>query len=210
MYATGDERCPVKHFRLYTSKRPPSLRCSGPLYLSVIEKPANDDVWFKIAPMGINYLGSIVSDIIADSSIATDKKYSNHTVRKTTFKKMRSEGLSREQIRVVTGHKNIESMDAYDSGEDEALETPSNALTKKAPARPSSTIATTRLPTSEIKFTMEVPLSPVDETVPEKIVPPAQPQQPQHQIIHGDVINKHINNSSYINLPTFSSSQNSQ
>ena len=99
-----------------------------------------------------------MSDIIADSSIATDKKYSNHTVRKTTFKKMRSEGLSREQIRVVTGHKNIESMDAYDSGEDEALETLSNALTKKAPARPSSTIATTTLPTSEIEFTMEVPL----------------------------------------------------
>ena len=123
---------------------------------------------------------------------------------------MRSEGLSREQIRVVTGHKNIESMDAYDSGEDEALETLSNALTKKAPARPSSTIATTTLPTSENEFTMEVPLSPVDETVPEKIVPPAQPQQPQHQIIHGDVINIHINNSSYINLPTFSSSQNSQ
>ena len=40
MFETRNDRCPVKSFRAYLTKRPADLRTSGPFYLVVIYNPS--------------------------------------------------------------------------------------------------------------------------------------------------------------------------
>ena len=129
-------RCPVTIFELYKSKRPKSIRDKGALYLSPITRPATD-VWYKDSQMGVNKLSSIVKYVIKGSPLESNgKRYSNHSVRKATVKKLRSQGISKEDVRTVTGHKQSESLDAYDSGDENTLyqlsTTLSGANAKKA------------------------------------------------------------------------------
>ena len=99
MYATGGQWCPVKIFLLYQSKRPEKLRYFGPLYLSIIDQPKNGEIWYKNTRMGINTLWSIVKQIVKGSPLERNgKRYTNHSVRKTTVKKMRASGIAKEDI----------------------------------------------------------------------------------------------------------------
>ena len=118
IYRTNLSRCPFTIFKIYKSKRPESLKDEGPLYLSPISRPATD-VWYKSdIPMGINKLSTVVKDVIKGSPLENNgKRYTNHSIRKTTVKKLRSQGIPKEDVRTVTGHKRSDSLDAYDSGD---------------------------------------------------------------------------------------------
>ena len=60
---------------------------------------------------------SVVADTILESS---DKKSSNHSVRKTVERKLKKANVERSGIVKVTGHKNIQSLNDYDeANEDE-------------------------------------------------------------------------------------------
>ena len=68
--------------------------------------------------MGINKLSTVVKDVIKGSPLENNgKRYTNHSIRKTTVKKLRSQGIPKEDVRTVTGHKRSDSLDAYDSGD---------------------------------------------------------------------------------------------
>ena len=49
----------------------------------------------------------------------TKKQYTNHSIRKTTVKKLKKAGVSATEIMAITGHKNQQSLADYDKLNDE-------------------------------------------------------------------------------------------
>ena len=79
---TTMERCPIRIFKFYLSKRRLELRNNGPLYLSVITDPSSE-VWHKIVSMGINKINNLMKKMIRSSPLSvTNKKITNHSARK--------------------------------------------------------------------------------------------------------------------------------
>ncbi|XP_066920125.1 uncharacterized protein KIAA1958-like [Clytia hemisphaerica] len=119
MFANGSSRCPLMIYKTYLSKRPLSLRHSGPLYLSINHKTTTN-VWFKNQKMGQNTIDTIMKRMVESSTLSTTttKKLSNHTVRKTGIKRMKANSIPRSEIITVTGHKSEAGLDPYDSGDE--------------------------------------------------------------------------------------------
>ena len=49
----------------------------------------------------------------------TRKHYTNHSIRKTTVKKLKKAGVSTTEIMAITGHKNQQSLADYDEIDDD-------------------------------------------------------------------------------------------
>ena len=80
MYSTdGGKSDPVRLFKLWL--RPEGMKDTGPLYLSVINRPQSPDVWYTKIRMGQNTIGNIMKSMA--SCLKTNKKLTNHTMRKT-------------------------------------------------------------------------------------------------------------------------------
>ena len=81
MFQTGEGKCPVALFRQYISRRPPNLRTSGPFYLSIkYNRRADDEIWYKVQPMGENKINSMMKSTISGTSLETfEKRFSNHS-----------------------------------------------------------------------------------------------------------------------------------
>lgn len=133
MFQTGGERCPVALFRKYLSRRPQTLQRSGPFYLSVkSNRRANDEIWYKVQPMGVNKINSMMKDIIAGTSLETsEKRFSNHSARKTVVNQMKKANLERSAIAKVTGHRNIQSLNDYDEADEDEQRDLSWAISKR-------------------------------------------------------------------------------
>ena len=111
MFQAGGKRCPVVLFRQYISRRPPNLRTSGPFYLSIkYNRGSSDEIWYKVQPMGENKINSKMKNIISENTHeSSEKRFSNHSARKTLVSKMKKANLERSSIAKVTGHGNIQS-----------------------------------------------------------------------------------------------------
>jgi len=59
---------------------------------------------------------SVVANTILESS---DKKFTNHSARKTVVTKLKKANVERSGIVKVTGHKTIQSLDDYDEANEE-------------------------------------------------------------------------------------------
>lgn len=116
-------RCPVTIFKLYISKRPLTLRESGPLYLAPIDNPITD-IWYKKAPMGMNTINNLMKTMIQNSPLAStiNKKITNHSARKTVVKKLKKANVPKCDIIAITGHTTEAGLDAYDSGNEDHQE----------------------------------------------------------------------------------------
>ena len=116
MFAVGGERCPVALFKQFVSRRPQTLKTTSPFYLSIkTNRKPDDNVWFKVQPMGKNKINNMMKSIVADSILeSSDKKFTNHSARKTVVSKLKKANVERSGIVKVTGHKNIQSLDDYD------------------------------------------------------------------------------------------------
>ena len=68
-------------FKFKLSKRPVGMKNTGPLYLSVINRPQSPDVWYTKIRMGQNTIGNIMRSMA--SCLKTNKKLTNHSMRKT-------------------------------------------------------------------------------------------------------------------------------
>ena len=68
MFETQSERCPVKLFQKYLSKRPVGTEKSGPFYLQPIENPLTN-IWYKKTPIGVNGINSMMKDLISNSRL---------------------------------------------------------------------------------------------------------------------------------------------
>ena len=123
MYETCSERCPLKIFEMYVSKRPLLKKTSGPLYLTSIDNPKNDNIWYNNMRLGVDTINNIMKNMFLNSPAASNtKKITNHSVRKTNVSKLRAAGFEKCEIKNVTGHRNVQGLDPYDEGNPDNLQ----------------------------------------------------------------------------------------
>ncbi|KAK3732358.1 hypothetical protein QZH41_006621 [Actinostola sp. cb2023] len=116
MFATGGERCPVKLFKTFLSRRPEDMKANGPFYLAVIERPKTV-VWYKRQTMGVNTINLFMKNMASEAEI-DGKRLTNHSARKTLVKKLKAANLPRSAIIGVTGHTNERSLADYEEGDE--------------------------------------------------------------------------------------------
>ena len=108
MYSTdGGKTDPVRLFKLWLSKRPEGMKDTGPLYLSIINRPKSPDVWYTKFRMGENSIGNIMKSMAFC-------QLTNHSMRKTLVSKLKKSGQPRNVICEITGHARESSLDDYD------------------------------------------------------------------------------------------------
>ena len=133
MFATGDSRCPAL-FKSYLAKRPEDLKLSGPFYLACIDNPTKTDVWYKKSRMGTNAISRIMATMKENSPLqemCPDKRLSNYSVRKTVVRKLKASGVPKSEIITITGHQQEQSVEAYDSRNEEEQHQLSNIIDGK-------------------------------------------------------------------------------
>ena len=96
MFAVGGERCPVALFKQFVSRRPQNLKTTGPFYLSIkTNRKPDDNVWFKVQPMGENKINDMMKSIVANTILeSSDKKFTNHSARKTVVSKLKKANVT--------------------------------------------------------------------------------------------------------------------
>ena len=134
MVATGCERCPVKLFDLYMSKRPEHMKTSGRFYLN----PKNNttlanDVCYMVTGVGKNKICSIMKLIVKDTPLEhCGLKFTNHSGRKTVIKKLKHAKVPESSIIKLTGHTTEKGLRNYDPGDDGEFTSMSHAITGTA------------------------------------------------------------------------------
>ena len=137
MFATGNKRCPVALLKKYLDKRPAELKTTGPVYLSVIDKPQTS-VWYKKMSMGKNTINNIVKTMKENSplkDVCQDKKLTNHSARKTVVQKLKSSGIPKCEIKNITVHSSKQGLDDYDSRDENEQRIMSNIIDNATNAR---------------------------------------------------------------------------
>ena len=72
MFSTdGGKSDPVRLFKLWLSKRPEGMKNTGPLYLSIINRPKSVDVWYTKVLMRQNTISNIMKSMA--SCLRTNK-----------------------------------------------------------------------------------------------------------------------------------------
>jgi hypothetical protein len=111
MFATGDSRCPVKSFEMYTQKLNP--RCSA-----FLQRPSkvykNKDIWYDAIPIGIHTINNMLPKICKKAG--TSIIYTNHSLKASTATVLKQAGVPSQDIMAVTGHKNVASLASYAAG----------------------------------------------------------------------------------------------
>lgn len=116
MFATGDSRCPVALFKSYLAKRPEDLKLFGPFYLACIDNPTKTDVWYKKSRMGKNAISRIMATTKENSPLQ---------------EMCPASGVPKSEIITITGHRQEQSVEAYDSGNEEEQRQLSNIIDGK-------------------------------------------------------------------------------
>ena len=136
------ERCGVRLFQLYQSKKPAKaltsefhfwINCKnvGARLAGQWEKI---DVWYSAQVMGQNSIGKLVSEQIKLLGVDVQKeKISSTSVRKTLIDGLMFSGMAGEQVSKIVGHKNMLSKTSYMSS-DEATLKASNQVIKNTMA----------------------------------------------------------------------------
>ena len=89
------------------------MKDNGPLYLSIINRPKSPEVWYTKIRMGQNTIGNIMKSM-ASCLNTSNKKLTNHSMRKTLLSKLKSSGQPRNVICEITGRSRESSLDDYD------------------------------------------------------------------------------------------------
>ena len=98
------ERCPVKIYKEYRARRPPTmLTDDAPFYLGInYQRPLDEQVWYKCQPVGLNTLGKFMKHMALEAGLPGRK--TNHSVRKTTCTQLLHAGISPNEIIQLSGH----------------------------------------------------------------------------------------------------------
>ena len=113
LFPNGTDHCPVKLLELLISKRPPKLRTSGALYLTPLRK-LRECLWYSVQSVGEGKIKTYMKTIVTMAGIGENgRRFTNHSVRKTTVRKLQKAGVSNDKIASITGHQNEESLRSY-------------------------------------------------------------------------------------------------
>ena len=154
VFATGGNRCPLMFLDKLISKRPPCLQHSGTLYLRPPKKISPmSATWFSSQPVGVNTINGYMKEIAKCAGLnATNKRFTNHSVRKTTIRKLQKGGLSNDKITAITGHKNEQSLREYADTDLEDHRKMSTLLSKHPLQDSTNAMPIVPLGTSDIPF----------------------------------------------------------
>ena len=113
LYATDDEFCPVKTYKLYLSKL-------NPLCEYLFQRPkksintinsTTSPIWYDNMPLGHNTLGNMMKNISIDAKLS--QTYTNHSIRATAIRVLSHAGVSDRMICSLSGHRNTSSLSIY-------------------------------------------------------------------------------------------------
>ena len=117
IWATGNERCPVKCLDEFLRRRPASMKLAdSPFYIAVIENPATE-IWYKDQRMGVKPLQNMLKNM--SKSVGITKRVTNHSARRTMLRTLQHGGIDRYDICQLSGHRNPKSLDEYSSLSDQ-------------------------------------------------------------------------------------------
>ena len=100
--------------------------------------------------MGEKKINSMMKNIISEITFeSSEKRFSNHSARKTLVSKMKQANLERSSIAKVTGHRNIQSLDDYDEAdEDEQRQLSWDISQRNSTAKPMPVASSTSGPST--------------------------------------------------------------
>ena len=112
------------------------MRYQGPFYLTPLPKATtNDDIWYKRMKLGVNSIDNMMKSLmLIHLSKRVVKKLTNHSARKTLVKKLRANNVERASIMSVTGHRNEQSLNDYDEGNEVEQRHISNMISNNSKA----------------------------------------------------------------------------
>ena len=92
--------------------------------------------------MGENKINDMMKSIVANTILeSSDKKFTNHSARKTIVSKLKKANVERSGIVKVTGHKTIQSLDDYDEANEEEQRQLSYAISGRKNFNPQPTVS---------------------------------------------------------------------
>ncbi|XP_029295434.1 uncharacterized protein LOC115013344 [Cottoperca gobio] len=103
----GSEFCPITSLLEYISKLPSNATA---LYLQP-KKDLTDEIWYSLVPLGVNYLGSMLSRMSKESR--TSVIYTNHCIRSTPFHQLCDAGMEAREIIPVSVHRSESSLRSH-------------------------------------------------------------------------------------------------
>ena len=114
MYETESENDGYRALSLYISKLNP--KCEA-----LFQQPRRDwnesaitpEIWYENRPLGVNTLGNMMKEISTKAKLS--KVYTNHCVRATAITLWSQAGLSDRHICHISGHRNPNSLQHYNS-----------------------------------------------------------------------------------------------
>ncbi|XP_071830575.1 uncharacterized protein [Apostichopus japonicus] len=106
MYATDDEKCPVKAIKKYLQKLNPN--CEHFFQRPKVYVAESDQVGYNNQPLGVNTLGKMMVKISEKAKLS--QKYTNHCVRATTITTLSNAGIETLVIMAMSGHRNESSI----------------------------------------------------------------------------------------------------
>lgn len=107
----GTDRCPIRMYKEY-ARGQPSVSPESRFYLHPVKLPRTK-FWFTNELIGKNNIFAIAKNMAKACSIL-DKK-TNHSARKMVIRMLLHEKVSLTDVIQITGHKNIQSLNACSS-----------------------------------------------------------------------------------------------
>lgn len=107
------DRCPITFYKEYAKRRPLEMtKDNSPFFLAINHKvPQSSIIWYMKAPLGEQSLGKLMKSGCEAAGVSGKK--TNHSVRKTTTKRLLDSGCPPEYCAQLTGHKNVASLRQY-------------------------------------------------------------------------------------------------
>uniref|UniRef100_A0A8W8NP22 Tyr recombinase domain-containing protein n=1 Tax=Magallana gigas TaxID=29159 RepID=A0A8W8NP22_MAGGI len=124
---TNNPRCPVLAYKEFARRRPEQMNSpnQSPFYLRVSRHP--EKAWYVNQPMGKNTIGNIVKVMCEAGGIQGRKV--NHSERKTAISSLVHAGVPPTIIKQKSGHKNVNSINNYNTASNEQQRHMSSILT---------------------------------------------------------------------------------
>ena len=108
-FKTGSSMYPVKTYELYIS---PLNKKSNCLWQQALNNMNWEDTeWYSADPQSKNKIGSLMTTLTKEAKLS--KSYTNHCVRATCVTLLDRSGFEARHIMTVSGHKSMESIQAY-------------------------------------------------------------------------------------------------
>ena len=111
-------------------KRRPTEAChaTSRFYLQPIIRPKSE-IWFMNSPLGKNSIGKIAKKMFETAGLDANGK-TNHSGRKSAIQALLHAGIAPTEVQQLSGHKNVQSLNAYATLSLEQQRKLSNILTK--------------------------------------------------------------------------------